>query len=94
MNPETSMAVFQGKDIRRTWHEDRWYFSVVDVVGVLTESTNQRDYWYRLKRREAESSGIELSTFCRRLKLTAEDGRSRETDCANTASDSCLMRLR
>lgn len=86
MNPETSIAVFQGRDIRRTWHEDRWYFSVVDVVGALTESTNPRDYWYRLKQREAESSGIELSTFCRRLKLIAEDGKSRETDCANTES--------
>ena len=71
------------KNIRRDWHEEQWYFSVIDVVAVLTDSTNPRDYWYRLKQREQESSGVELSTFCRRLKLLAEDGKMRMTDCAS-----------
>ena len=62
--------------------EPEWFFSVVDIVEVLTESIDSKDYWYRLKRRELEH-GIELSTICRQLKLKAEDGKMRETDCAN-----------
>ena len=57
---------------------------MVDVVEVLTDSIDSKDYWYRLKQREQESSGIELSTICRQLKLIAEDGKMRETDCGNT----------
>jgi DNA-damage-inducible protein D len=79
-----SLAVFQDKRIRRIWQKDEWWFSVVDVIGALTESVDAKDYWYKLKVRETESSGVELSTFCRQLKLTAEDGKMRETDCSNT----------
>ena len=78
------IVVFGGKEIRRVWRNNEWFFSVVDIVEVLTESTNPRDYWYKLKIREKESSGIELSTKCRQLKLIAEDGKLRKTDCANT----------
>ncbi|MEK6926906.1 MAG: BRO family protein [Nanoarchaeota archaeon] len=77
------IAIFNGEAIRRKLIGDKWFFSVVDVVGVLTESDKPRDYWYRLKVRELEGSGIELSTFCRQLKLIAEDGKERETDCAD-----------
>ncbi len=80
------LVVFEDKKIRRLWHNDGWYFSVVDVVRALTGSVDAKDYWYRLKQREQESSGIELSTICRPLKLLAEDGKLRETDCANTQS--------
>ena len=80
------LVVFQGKQIRRTWHNGEWYFSVVDVVAVLTESTDAKDYWYRMKKRELESGGIELSTLCRQLKLPSADGKQYETDCANTES--------
>ena len=80
---EKGLVVFQDKKIRRFWNDEGWFFSVVDVVEVLTDSTDAKDYWYRLKQRELESVGIELSTFCRRLKLVAEDGKLRETDCAN-----------
>ena len=59
-----ALVVFQDKKIRRVWHNGEWYFSVVDVVGVLAESTDSKDYWYRLKKREQESGGVELSTFC------------------------------
>jgi hypothetical protein len=86
MTQENALVVFQDKQIRRTLHNDEWYFSVVDVIEALTESTNPRDYWYRLKIREAESSKIELSTYCRQLKLPSSDGKSYETDCANTES--------
>lgn len=80
----TQIALFNGKTIRRKFAANRWFFSVVDVVGVLTESTNPRDYWYKLKVREKESSGIELSTFCLQLKLKSGDGKEYETDCADT----------
>ncbi|VVB92195.1 Uncharacterised protein [uncultured archaeon] len=86
MDSKDALVVFEGTKIRRTWHEDQWYFSVVDVVRILTDSTDPKDYWYRLKKREAESSGIELSTFCRQLKLPSADGKKYETDCANTES--------
>ena len=63
---------FESKKIRPVWNEEeqKWYFSVVDVIEALTDSDKPRDYWYRLKRREKESSGIELSTFCRQLNLS------------------------
>ncbi len=73
-------------ELRREWHNNEWYFSVIDVVAALTESVDPKDYWYRLKKRELESSRIELSTFCRQLKLRAPDGKLRLTDCANTKS--------
>jgi len=73
---ETHIAIFSGKKIRRKLVDNKWFFSVVDIVGVLTESENPRDYWYKLKIREQESSGIELSTFCRELKLLEEYDRT------------------
>ena len=81
---DKALVVFQDKKIRRIWHEEQWFFSVVDVVEVLTDSENPRNYWNMLKIREKEVSGIELYTICVQLKLVAEDGKLRETDCANT----------
>ena len=86
MDPETSLIVFQGKNVRRAWYDNQWFFSVIDIVYALTDSVDPKDYWYRLKKRELESSGIELSTFCRQLKLQSSDGKYYETDCANTES--------
>ncbi|MCK5062790.1 MAG: Bro-N domain-containing protein [Candidatus Aenigmarchaeota archaeon] len=83
---ENALVVFKGKKIRRVWYGDEWYFSVVDVVGVLTDSSNPRNYWNMLKKREAETSNIELYTFCVQLKLMSVDGKKYETDCANTES--------
>ncbi len=82
---EKSLIVFEDKKIRRVWHENEWYFSVVDVVEALTESNNPRNYWSMLKAREVEH-GIELSTNCVQLKLPSSDGKSYITDCANTKS--------
>ncbi len=81
---ENALVVFQGKGIRRTWHEDEWYFSVVDVVGALTESPTPRQYWGKVKDREF--TGLELSPIWVQLKLEAQDGKLRLTDCANTKS--------
>ncbi|MBU1198867.1 MAG: phage antirepressor protein [Nanoarchaeota archaeon] len=83
---DKALVVFEGKHIRRTWHDNEWYFSVVDVIAALTDSVDAKDYWYRLKKRELESSEIELSTFCRQLKLVSSDGKKYFTDCANTKS--------
>ncbi len=81
---QNKLVVFKGKKIRRILHGDEWYFAVVDVVSALTDSSNPRDYWYRMKKREAASSGVELSTFCRQLKLASSDGKKYKIDCANT----------
>jgi hypothetical protein len=84
--PITKIVVFKKKEIRKTIHENEWWFSVVDVVAALTDSDKPRDYWYRMKKRVQTEDGTELSTFCRQLKLPAPDGKMRETDCANTES--------
>ena len=80
------LASFESRRIRRVWveTEEKWYFSVVDVVAVLTDSVDPRDYWYKMKIRVKEEDGFEPSTVCRQFKLLAEDGKMRETDCANT----------
>jgi len=80
----TKIAVFRGKNIRKVVHGDEWWFSVVDVVEVLTDSVNPRDYWYKMKIRVKDEAGFELSTLCRQLKLEASDGKKYQTDCANT----------
>jgi len=83
MKSDNKIIVFENKKIRRTWYDDDWWFSIVDVVGVLTESVDAKDYWYRLKKRESEFSDVELSTFCRQLKLKSSDGKKYLTDCSN-----------
>ncbi|HLD55765.1 MAG TPA: Bro-N domain-containing protein, partial [Candidatus Nanoarchaeia archaeon] len=82
MNKE-KLIIFEGKKIRKILHNKEWYFSVIDVIFALTDSSDSKDYWYRLKKREAESSSIELSTICRQLKLESSDGKFYSTDCAN-----------
>jgi hypothetical protein len=79
------IIIFEDKNIRRLWNDEQWFYSVVDVVAVLTESKDAKDYWYRLKKRELEN-GIELSTNCRQLKLESTDGKKYNTDCANSKS--------
>ena len=79
------IKMFEGSQIRSVWDNEReeWYFSVVDVIGSLTESNNPRDYWYRVKKRMSEDEKSELSTFCRQLKLKSTDGKSYKTDVAD-----------
>ena len=76
---ETQLTPFEGKEIRKIEHNGEWYFSVVDVIGVLTESVSAKHYWATLKKRE-----IQLVTNCQQLKLPAADGKNYKTDCANT----------
>ena len=78
-----ALVVFQGNKIRRIWFSEEWWFSVVDVIGVLTETARARKYWSDLKTKLVEE-GFEVSEKIGQLKLMAEDGKLRETDCANT----------
>jgi len=83
---KNNIALFQGQSIRKIHHNGEWYFSVVDVVGVLIEqadSQKARKYWNKLSQRLREE-GSEVVTICHRLKLRASDGKLRESDCANT----------
>lgn len=80
----TQIALFKGKEIRKTIHNNEWWFSVVDIIAALTDSLNANDYWYKMKIRVKGEDEIELSTICRQLKLLSSDGKKYETDCANT----------
>lgn len=80
-----SLKLFQSNQIRTVWNEEeeQWYFSVVDVVGALTDSVDKSAYWRKLKQR-LKNEGSETVTICHRLKMQAEDGKMRLTDAANT----------
>lgn len=79
------IKLFENNKIRSLWDEqqEEWLFSVVDIVGVLTESHKPRDYWYRVKQRMTDEEKSELSTICRQLKLKSSDGKSYLTDVAD-----------
>lgn len=81
--PAHHIAVFQETTIRRVWHNAEWWFSVADVCATLTASPDAGAYWRKLKQR-LNAEGGQPVTFCHGLKLTASDGKQRETDCANT----------
>ena len=81
--PQKGLIFFQGKQIRRTWFNDEWWFSVVDIVGALTQTDRARKYWSDLKTKLQEE-GFEVSEKIGQLKLMAEDGKLRLTDCATT----------
>jgi DNA-damage-inducible protein D len=81
--PVTKIAVFRNREIRKTIHNNEWWFSVVDVCEALTESPDAGAYWRKLKQRLKEE-GSEVVTVCHGLKLEAPDGKMRDTDCANT----------
>jgi len=80
----TKIVLFKNKQIRKTLYNNEWWFSIIDVVEALTDSLDPNDYWYKMKIRVKDEAEIELSTFCRRLKLEASDGKRYETDCADT----------
>ena len=80
---DKALVVFQGKKIRRTWFNDEWWFSVVDIIGALTQTDRARKYWSDLKTK-LQDEGFEVSEKIGQLKLMAEDGKLRLTDCANT----------
>jgi len=83
---ETITNLFESSEIRSIWDSEKedYYFSVVDVISALTESTNPRNYWNMLKKRMIEDEESELYTKCVRLKFKAKDGKYRETDTLDT----------
>ncbi len=83
MEQHNALVVFQDKQIRRIWHEGEWFFSVVDVVSALDASSIPKRYWSDLKGKLL-LEGFEAYDKIVQLKLLAEDGKLRETDCANT----------
>ncbi len=91
MTKENAIKLFKDKQIRTHWDEklEKWYFSIVDVVGVLTESYNSRKYWSVLKTR-LKTEGSELATKCSQLKMLSSDGKMYLTDIADTET---LFRL-
>ena len=84
MNQKQAIQLFEEKKVRTVWddEQEKWYFSVVDVIGALTDSNNPRKYWSVLKTR-LKKEGNETATNCSRLKMQAEDGKQRFTDVAN-----------
>jgi len=85
MTKETAIKVFNEKQIRTHWDDEneKWYFSIVDVVGVLSESENPNNYWKVLKNR-LKKEGSELVTNCNQLKMQSSDGKFYKTDVADT----------
>ena len=77
---ENQLTPFEGEKIRKIWHNDTWFFSVVDIIGVLTESPDPKNYWSKLKERDPQTL-----TVCQSLKMLAADNKMRKTDCAPTA---------
>lgn len=79
------LITFQNQKIRRIWHENQWWFSVIDIVEVLTESARPRKYWSDLKIKLQKEEGFDqLSEKIGQLKLTSSDSKKYATDCANT----------
>ena len=78
--------LFEDKEIRSIWDSEKedYYFSVVDVISILTDSRDPSDYWTTLKRRLINDEGSQLPTNCRRLKFKAKDGKLRNTDVLDT----------
>jgi len=85
MSPETAIKLFENRQVRTVWNEDEeeWYFSIIDVIEVLTDSPNPRKYWSVLKTRLKQEC-CELTTICSQLKLLAADGKRYLSDVANT----------
>ena len=81
-NTQNKLIVFQDKNIRRIWHEEEWFYSVVDIIEVLSESPTPRQYWGKLKDREFTK--LQLSPIWVQLKLPSKDGKKYKTDCVNT----------
>ena len=85
MTKETALQLFEQKQVRSLWNaeEEKWYFSVVDVVGILSESPNPNNYWKVLKNR-LKKEGSQLVTDCNQLKMVSSDGKYYKTDVADT----------
>ena len=82
MSSKKSIRFYKDHEVRAVWDEEKstWWFSIVDIVGAITDSPNPRKYWSVLKTR-LKKAGNELTTRCSQLKMTAADGKRYATDC-------------
>ena len=86
-----AVALFEQKEIRRIWHDERWFFSIIDIIEVLAGTTRARKYWNDLKKKLSEEGfGDELSEKIGQLKMLSSDGKKYLTDCADTET---LLRI-
>ena len=83
MENNNKIILFQEKKIRRVWHNEEWYYSVIDIIQVLTDSSQPNRYWSDMKKRSIKESNQPFA-FCEQLKMTANDGKNRLTEVANT----------
>jgi DNA-damage-inducible protein D len=81
--PDMRVAIFEGQRIRRQWYEERWFFSVIDVVGLLSEAVDPRSYWGHLKAKMADEGAGQTLQNLQQLRMEAADGKQRLTDCAD-----------
>jgi len=79
---DTKISLFKGKEIRKIIYKKEWWFSILDIIGVLTDSPQPKTYWAKMKERDEAMS--QPFPFWEQLKMLAEDGKMRETDCADT----------
>jgi len=80
----TKIAIFQKKEVRKILHKNEWWFSIIDIIEVLTDTPRPRKYWSDLKKKLIKEGYSEVSDKIGHLKLTSPDNKKRETDCANT----------
>lgn len=85
MSKANAIKIFEDKQVRTLWdaEQEKWYVSIVDVIGILTESPNPRKYWSVLKTR-LKTEGSQLATNCSQLKMPSADGKFYKTDVADT----------
>lgn len=84
MKQDNKIILFQEKQVRRVWHNGQWFFAIVDVIEVLTDSPRPRKYWNALKTKLLTEGMNELSQNMGQLKVESSDGKKYTTDCANT----------
>ena len=90
MEQNNKIILFQEKTIRRIWDKEAWHFAVVDVIAVLTDSTNPAVYWRVMKKRLLSEGANESVSNCNTFKFAAADGKMRHVDCADTQT---MLRL-
>ena len=86
MEKQNKLVVFESKKIRRVWHNEEWWYAIVDIIEILTESKRPRKYWSDLKRKLKDEGLVQLSEIIGQLKIESSDGKKYKTDCANTQS--------
>ena len=84
MEQDSKIILFQEKQVRRLWYHEQWFFSIIDVVGIFSESKDPQRYWSVLKSRLKKQEGLDVTTICSKLKMAGLDGKNYPTDCANT----------